>query len=397
MTMHCSCCRAMAALLPAAAAHAENKQIKAVLVGTQEVPAISTDGRGSFRARISNDGSAIYYELAYADLEGTVTQAHIHIGQKSVNGGIAAFLCSNLGNGPAGTQACPAATGAHHRRHRRRRCDRPHRPGRRRGRAGRGDRSPARRRRLRQRAQHAVARAARSAASWVTTTTTSLQASAAHRAASTPPRPVRCARGSGAIDRQRLAMPCGTCPAATWSRADSDVVLGIVEEDVGAEGFEERPLGAAAEEQRLVEADAPLAQRADHALVRGHRARGDQRGADRRVLAGRERLPAAGAAHRGSRGTARPTAARRRGCARARRTPPGRLRATRARLRRRRSPRRRRRRCAADRGAAAAPATATASPRRRRRPARCARPRHWPTGTGRRRTGGCTGTAARRC
>lgn len=97
---------AMAALLPAAA-HAENKQIKAVLVGTQEVPAVSTDGRGSFRARISNDGTAIHYELAYDKLEGTVTQAHIHVGQMSVNGGIAAFLCSNLGNGPAGTQACP--------------------------------------------------------------------------------------------------------------------------------------------------------------------------------------------------------------------------------------------------------------------------------------------------
>ncbi len=34
-------------------------------------------------------------------------QAHIHVGQSGVNGGIAVFLCSNLGNGPAGTQACP--------------------------------------------------------------------------------------------------------------------------------------------------------------------------------------------------------------------------------------------------------------------------------------------------
>lgn len=103
-----------AMLMPAAAFHAsdaraENRQIRAVLEGTQEVPALSTDGRGSFRARIVQGGSAIHYELIYADLEGTVTQAHIHIGQKGVNGGIAAFLCSNLGNGPAGTQACPAA------------------------------------------------------------------------------------------------------------------------------------------------------------------------------------------------------------------------------------------------------------------------------------------------
>jgi hypothetical protein len=103
-----------AVLLPMAAFHAsdaraEDRQIRAVLEGSEEVPALSTDGRGSFRARIAPGGGAIHYELAYGGLEGTVTQAHIHIGQKGVNGGIAAFLCSNLGNGPAGTQACPAA------------------------------------------------------------------------------------------------------------------------------------------------------------------------------------------------------------------------------------------------------------------------------------------------
>ena len=34
-------------------------------------------------------------------------QAHIHLGQRAVNGGVAVFLCTNLGNGPAGTQTCP--------------------------------------------------------------------------------------------------------------------------------------------------------------------------------------------------------------------------------------------------------------------------------------------------
>jgi len=29
------------------------------------------------------------------------------LGQEGVTGGVSAFLCSNLGNGPAGTQACP--------------------------------------------------------------------------------------------------------------------------------------------------------------------------------------------------------------------------------------------------------------------------------------------------
>jgi len=42
-------------------------------------------------------------------MEGTVTQAHIHLGQKSVNGGISVFLCSNLPAPPPGTPACPPA------------------------------------------------------------------------------------------------------------------------------------------------------------------------------------------------------------------------------------------------------------------------------------------------
>jgi hypothetical protein len=40
-----------------------------------------------------------------------VTQAHVHFGKIHVAGGIFVFLCSNLGNGPAGTPACPAAGG----------------------------------------------------------------------------------------------------------------------------------------------------------------------------------------------------------------------------------------------------------------------------------------------
>ena len=47
------------------------------------------------------------YTLTYGGLSSHVQQAHIHFGQKSVNGGIVVFLCTNLGNGPAGTQACP--------------------------------------------------------------------------------------------------------------------------------------------------------------------------------------------------------------------------------------------------------------------------------------------------
>ena len=84
------------------------KRISEFLVGYQEVPAVSTTGNAEFHARISNDDSEIEYQLSYSELEGNITQSHIHLGQRGVNGGIMVFLCSNLGNGPAGTQACPA-------------------------------------------------------------------------------------------------------------------------------------------------------------------------------------------------------------------------------------------------------------------------------------------------
>lgn len=84
--------------------------IRADLVGYEEVPAISTEASGDFRARIDRNRNLLTYELTYENLSSGVLQAHIHFGQPGVNGGIAIFLCSNLGNGPAGTPACPGPT-----------------------------------------------------------------------------------------------------------------------------------------------------------------------------------------------------------------------------------------------------------------------------------------------
>jgi hypothetical protein len=81
------------------------------LEGFQEVPVVSTTGGGECRVKVSPDQSTIQAEISYSNLEGNVTQAHIHFGQRDVNGGIAVFFCSNLGNGPAGTPACPASPG----------------------------------------------------------------------------------------------------------------------------------------------------------------------------------------------------------------------------------------------------------------------------------------------
>lgn len=74
----------------------------------QEVPSVSSTGNGEFTARIAPNENSIAWTLSYADLEGAVQQAHIHFAQRSVNGGISVFLCTNLGNGPVGTQPCPA-------------------------------------------------------------------------------------------------------------------------------------------------------------------------------------------------------------------------------------------------------------------------------------------------
>jgi hypothetical protein len=95
--------------LPGAArADGGERSLKADLDGFQEPPAVSSTGSGEFRARISRDRSSFEYTLRYEDLEGTVTQAHIHVGQKAVNGGISVWLCETSGTpGPAGTPTCP--------------------------------------------------------------------------------------------------------------------------------------------------------------------------------------------------------------------------------------------------------------------------------------------------
>jgi CHRD domain len=92
-------------------AQTQNRQsgdkFRADLIGFDEVPSLSSTASGTFSMEIDPSDTSFDYELSYSDLVGNVTQAHIHIAQKSVNGGIMVFYCTNLGNGPAGTQSCP--------------------------------------------------------------------------------------------------------------------------------------------------------------------------------------------------------------------------------------------------------------------------------------------------
>jgi hypothetical protein len=86
---------------------------KTRLSGFEEVPAIITAGEGTFKARLDRSAPAISYELSYGGLEGgEVRQAHIHIGQRSVNGSIAAWLCDSTTNpapAPVDVPTCPAS------------------------------------------------------------------------------------------------------------------------------------------------------------------------------------------------------------------------------------------------------------------------------------------------
>ncbi|TMF23094.1 MAG: CHRD domain-containing protein [Chloroflexi bacterium] len=82
---------------------------RATLSGFNEVAPILTEGTGTFHATVQ--GTQITYTETFSGLSAPVTQSHIHFAQRGVNGGIFLFLCSNLGNGPAGTPACPAGGG----------------------------------------------------------------------------------------------------------------------------------------------------------------------------------------------------------------------------------------------------------------------------------------------
>lgn len=101
---------ALLGVVAAAVATGGGRNISERLIGFQEVPAVSTGASGKFDARIGRFQDEIRYELSYRELEGSVTQAHIHLGQEGVNGGISVWLCGNPSPTvvpPAGTQMCP--------------------------------------------------------------------------------------------------------------------------------------------------------------------------------------------------------------------------------------------------------------------------------------------------
>lgn len=76
-----------------------------------ETGAILSEGQGTIKLKLDRNLQTITYELTYSGLSSSVLQSHIHFGRVHTPGNIMVFLCSNLGNGPAGTPACPATAG----------------------------------------------------------------------------------------------------------------------------------------------------------------------------------------------------------------------------------------------------------------------------------------------
>ena len=114
----------LAMLVVFSASFAFAEEFKTRLNGFQELGAINaqtgairSNGTGTLRLNLDKNSGTATFTLTYSDvgttapLTGTVTQAHIHFGKSRDAGGIMVFFCSNLGNGPAGTQPCPAGGG----------------------------------------------------------------------------------------------------------------------------------------------------------------------------------------------------------------------------------------------------------------------------------------------
>ena len=96
-----------AAVIPTAYGATDTIFVAPQIHGYEEVPTNSTPATGSLQVTLNGDATGFTYTLTYNGFTTPVREAHIHLGSARVNGGIMVFLCSNLGNAPADTPACP--------------------------------------------------------------------------------------------------------------------------------------------------------------------------------------------------------------------------------------------------------------------------------------------------
>ena len=90
-------------------------KINTDLTGFQEVPVVITTGEGQLKLVVNESARTIDYTLTYSGLQADITQSHIHVAQKSVNGAIVLWLCKTQNTQPADaavaalTPFCPGA------------------------------------------------------------------------------------------------------------------------------------------------------------------------------------------------------------------------------------------------------------------------------------------------
>ena len=80
-------------------------------LGAGETGAIMSAGTATVKLDLDRTAQTLTYTLTYSGLSANILQSHIHFGKVHTAGGIIVFFCSNLGNGPAGTPACPLPAG----------------------------------------------------------------------------------------------------------------------------------------------------------------------------------------------------------------------------------------------------------------------------------------------
>ena len=66
------------AMLAASASFAQEVKLKADLTGAQEVPAVTTQGKGTAAITYDTAGKKVSWEVTYSGLSGPATAAHFH-------------------------------------------------------------------------------------------------------------------------------------------------------------------------------------------------------------------------------------------------------------------------------------------------------------------------------
>jgi CHRD domain len=88
------------------------RRFSARLSTFNEVPPKGTGATGTFRAKLSEDGTTLNWTFSWSGLTGPPLFAHIHFGQRGVNASVMTFFCG----GPNGSAvnppkpACPQTT-----------------------------------------------------------------------------------------------------------------------------------------------------------------------------------------------------------------------------------------------------------------------------------------------